>query len=151
MKMEFEKICVDCGNVFRKIYAKHYLTDSRYKPLCNECIRKRISNGRKKNILNKIQNSPYESLPKKLRKKIIWGEQNERCLECGFNLYPLEIGPYQLHHKDRNSNNIKRENEIILCYNCHFMTGNWGFTGRKHKQESIDIMISKQKNKKRKN
>ena len=145
MKIEVENSCSNCGIIFKKVHAKHYLNDPRYKPLCNKCIKEKIGKGVIKSFKEKIKLTPYEKLTNIRRKKIIWQEQGQKCLECGFNFYSLEIGPYQLHHKDRNSNNKSRENECILCYNCHFMTGNWGFTGRKHKKESLELIITKLK------
>jgi len=78
----------------------------------------------------------YEKMNNKRRREIIWIEQDKKCIKCGFDLYDLKDGPYELHHIDGNRLNKKRDNEEILCCNCHFLTDNFRFKNRKHTKET---------------
>lgn len=70
------------------------------------------------------------------RKKILWVEQNKQCNHCGFDLYNYKNGPYEIHHKDGNKLNRNRDNEELLCCNCHYLTDNHRFKGRKHTKKA---------------
>lgn len=78
----------------------------------------------------------YENLPYKKRKEILWKEQNNKCSNCDFNKEDYKTGPYHIHHKDGDNLNRKRENETLLCFNCHYMTKQYGFKSKKHTQET---------------
>lgn len=82
----------------------------------------------------------YENKNFRTRKEILWNEQGKRCNKCGFDLYNWKDGPYEIHHIDGNRNNKKRENEELVCCNCHFMTDNYRFKGRNHTKESKKLI-----------
>ena len=86
---------------------------------------------------------PYEQKNYPNRKEILWNDQKQKCNRCSYNLYNLHSGPYQIHHIDGNFNNLSRENEELLCCNCHFMTDNYGFKGRKHHSKTKQIIGEK--------
>jgi hypothetical protein len=83
---------------------------------------------------------PYHTLGIPKRKKILWKEQGCKCNHCDYNLYDPLNGPYELHHIDGNHHNRQKNNEELLCCNCHNMTPNYRFKGRKHTQESKDLI-----------
>jgi len=87
-------------------------------------------------ILEFVINIPYEQKAFNVRRKIKWELQGKKCIKCGFNLYDIILGPYDLHHIDGNHYNKNFENEEILCRNCHYMTPNHGFKGKHHSKES---------------
>jgi len=82
----------------------------------------------------------YERKNLKSRKEILWNEQGSKCNKCGYSFYGWENGPYEIHHIDGNRNNMKRENEELICCNCHFMTNNYRFKGRRHTEESKQLI-----------
>jgi len=110
-----------------------------------QCPVKRQQNSKRLLLRNRqIQQSfPYEQKNYPARKEILWKEQGCKCKNCGYNLYDYINGPYQIHHIDGNMNNHKRENEILLCCNCHYMTDNYGFRGRNHTRKTKDIIAKK--------
>jgi hypothetical protein len=67
-------------------------------------------------------------------KKLLMKEQESKCFTCGlesvWNGYKLVL---QLHHKDGNSKNNKRENICLLCPNCHSQTDTFSWKNiKKH-------------------
>ena len=65
-----------------------------------------------------------------LLKKVIL-EQDNKCLNCGNDMWNgIEI-LLELHHKDGNPFNNKRENLEALCLNCHAQTSNYRNKSRK--------------------
>lgn len=86
-------------------------------------------------LLLKTKN--FEDLPKSLIKKLLKEEKMNKCESCGFE-YSDEKGngPFEVHHKDGDRNNWKKENLSFLCLNCHWMTGTYKFKGRKHRTDS---------------
>ena len=55
-----------------------------------------------------------------------------KCGECGKKMWRGVVLPLQVHHIDGNNHNNTIDNLKLLCPNCHSITGNWGFRGRKH-------------------
>lgn len=49
-------------------------------------------------------------------RKIAFYNYPHECAVCGYN---EEVGILEVHHKDGNRNNNKKENLTILCPNCH--------------------------------
>jgi len=92
----------------------------------------------KKLYLEKLKNTPFEKWSKNSKSNYIWNKYDNTCWECGY-FYRDDNGkgPFAIHHKDGNHNNWKENNLILLCMNCHWMTENWGFRGRKHSKKSI--------------
>ena len=62
-----------------------------------------------------------------IRKKVI-DDAGNRCQKCGWNVVNDFTGviPLQVHHKDGNFKNNKRQNLEVLCPNCHSLTENFG-------------------------
>lgn len=134
--LKLDLICNICKKSFITTLKAVTVFRSSYKPLCKSCIiEKRIMG-----IKNRIENLPYKKLGYKKRKNICWEEQGEKCNICGYNQYPIENGPYQIHHKDGNKLNHYRENEEVLCANCHVMTDNHSFKNRKHTEEAKNMI-----------
>jgi len=77
-------------------------------------------------------------------------ENGGKCEICGWG----EINPFsgksplEMHHKDGDKKNGSRENLQVLCPNCHALTDNFSFNGRKHTDENREKII---KNLKRRN
>lgn len=67
-----------------------------------------------------------------LLKKRILKEQNYKCNMCNLSKWIGHDIPLEIHHKDGNKKNIKRENLEALCPNCHYFTDNYKFRGRNH-------------------
>ena len=66
---------------------------------------------------------PYERLTKTQRKKILLEECGHKCTKCGQGeVWNGERLVLQMEHKDGNEKNTTRENETILCPNCHSQT-----------------------------
>jgi hypothetical protein len=81
----------------------------------------------------KIKTMPFEELNKALRYYIIYKERGNKCEICGYEYTDVKSkkGPFEIHHKDGNKKNNKKENLQILCMNCHWKTPNWRNRGRK--------------------
>lgn len=110
----------------------YVVNSSWFKPICKNCVSKKISLAIQKHYLKKYKTYSFEEFPRRLLKFIVWLEQNERCNVCGYSLFNIKTGPYNLHHKDGNRENNKRENLEVLCANCHMMTDNWGHKHSNH-------------------
>lgn len=77
-----------------------------------------------------------------LKHHIILKEQNGKCGNCGINKWMDQTLILQLHHIDGNHKNMERQNLICLCPNCHSITNNFCFKGKKHTEKS-KLKISK--------
>ena len=146
-KQEFDLICSICGYKYKKILLRGTALKPDYTPVCNECLKIKHSNSLKRSHIEKARSIKYEDVSGGLRKRICWEEQGEKCNHCGFNKYPLIGGPYELHHIDGNRENNLRENEEVLCRNCHFMTDNFSMKN-KHHSKSTWLIINKNNQKK---
>jgi len=92
---------------------------------------------------NDVENLEWDILIEKYHYKIIrWDgllkerilkEQNYTCKRCNHNTWLQNQIPLEIHHKDGNKRNIKRDNLEAICPNCHYFTDNYKFKGRKHK------------------
>lgn len=61
----------------------------------------------------------------KLKKRLILeGYIEDKCEKCGWHEKPegAEFTPCELHHKDGDSSNHRRENLELICPNCHSLT-----------------------------
>jgi len=67
-------------------------------------------------------------------RKRIFEERGRKCEACGWSEVNSTTGivPVQVHHKDGNKKNNYSSNLIVLCPNCHSLTDNFMFYGRKH-------------------
>ena len=77
---------------------------------------------------------PFEKWSKSLKYDTLFEERGHICEECGYSYTDVKTdkGPYEIHHKDGDRANWKKDNLEILCLNCHWKTENWRFRGRKH-------------------
>ena len=69
-----------------------------------------------------LKNLPFEKLPKSEIRKIVFKEQEGKCKICkiiNWNNLPITL---ELHHKDGDGENSKRDNLEYLCPNCHSQT-----------------------------
>ena len=57
--------------------------------------------------------------------------KKEKCEKCGRVTWQGEKIPLSLHHIDGNKRNNRLDNLMILCYNCHGLTSNYGGKGNK--------------------
>jgi len=94
-----------------------------------------------------IENVAFENLPHSFIVRLLYEERGNKCEECGYEYTNTNTGkgPFEIHHKDGNHQNKKRENFQILCLNCHWKTPNYRFRGKKHKPESIESWSKKNK------
>lgn len=77
----------------------------------------------------------YSSSNGILRERIL-REQNGKCIQCDIDEWMGVKLTLHLHHKDGNKKNVARENLDCRCPNCHSITDNYGFKGRKHTEEA---------------
>ena len=132
---EYELSCHQCQKPFKRKLKR--ITFLRFKKfLCVECVRSKVSNTLIENHKKKMEITPYHLKSSKERKISKCLLQDKKCNKCGYNLYDIYTGPYELHHIDGNCNNITLENEEVLCCNCHAMTDNYRFKGQSHNSET---------------
>lgn len=84
---------------------------------------------------------PFEMLSKTAQRNRLLIEQGFKCAKCHriFRWLGLPL-PSQIHHIDGNDKNRTRENSELLCPNCHSITPNYMFKGRKHREETKKTM-----------
>jgi hypothetical protein len=58
-------------------------------------------------------------------KKILVKERGHRCERCRRTMWLGEPIPLQAHHVDGDRTHNVRTNLLLLCLNCHGLTGNW--------------------------
>jgi hypothetical protein len=82
----------------------------------------------------------YQTFKLKIR-MIDEGYIEDRCEMCGWN--SKRVGetytPCELHHKDGNPHNHRRDNLILLCPNCHSLTDTHRSKNRAHSKETSDV------------
>ena len=89
-----------------------------------------------------IESVPFEDLPGELRRRIFREEKGNRCEKCGYEYTDPDTGtgPFEIHHKDKDKKNWKKENLESLCLNCHWKTGNYKFRNRHHSDKSKKLI-----------
>jgi len=96
---------------------------------------------KKKEIIKKPDQrfKPFEDIRSlRARRNFLARETNGKCELCGWG----EVNPFsgkvplEVHHKDGDKNNNSRDNLQILCPNCHALTDNFSFNGRRHSEEN---------------
>lgn len=94
-----------------------------------------------------METTPFEQWPIRLIKRHLFEENKNVCEKCSFSYTDPETGngPFQIHHIDGNNKNWNRNNLEILCLNCHWMTPNFAFKGRKHTNKTKKILSEKTK------
>ena len=71
------------------------------------------------------QRQNFEILGNDAKKKILFEERGEKCVQCGILEWCGEKLTLQLDHIDGNRENNIRENLRILCPNCHSLTSSY--------------------------
>lgn len=86
---------------------------------------------------------PYELVPKEERKRRLLLEQNNLCGICKLVglVWNEKSIVLELHHMDGNRDNHNRNNEILICPNCHQQTDNFKFKG-KHVSSETKVLLS---------
>jgi hypothetical protein len=81
----------------------------------------------KKWLKGEVSGNTKDDLSNHVR-KYLFEINNNKCEKCGWNEVNKLTGlvPLEIHHKDGNSGNSKRENVELLCPNCHSLTFNYG-------------------------
>ena len=74
----------------------------------------------------------YQTYKLKLR-MLEEGLIEDKCEKCGWHEKPLgaEYSPCELHHKDGDSHNHRRENLEMVCPNCHSLTESYRAKNKK--------------------
>lgn len=76
----------------------------------------------------KRNQTPFEELSEENRRKVLLDECNHKCMVCGQGEeWRGKKITLHLHHKDRNKKNTRKENQEILCPNCHAITDSYGY------------------------
>jgi len=129
-----------------KLKGKPSLRGSLPDDFSERCRKGQISYNKKKDRII-MKTLPFEEWPIRLIKKQIFLENGNKCQICKFEYTNPETGkgPFQIHHKDGNKSNWKRNNVEIRCLNCHWMTPNFAFRGRKHSIKTRKILSEKAK------
>lgn len=85
----------------------------------------------------KYKNKPFSSWPKHRIRKHLLSTKGTVCERCDFSKTTEQgTGPFQIHHIDGNKRNNEYSNLEVLCNNCHWFTGNWGFRNKTHTHET---------------
>jgi len=67
----------------------------------------------------------FDSLGWDRKKEYLKFECDFTCQKCGNNKWMGERIPLEVDHIDGNNSNNVKENLMVLCPNCHALTGNW--------------------------
>jgi len=79
------------------------------------------------------KNGEYEKLSRPFRRMILLKETNNTCEVCKNSTWLDKPIWLEVHHKDDDNKNNKRENLLVVCPNCHSaIDKNYRFNGRKH-------------------
>lgn len=73
----------------------------------------------------------YKRLGGRVRGKYL-SERIRFCDRCKNKKWLGKDIPLEIHHKDGNKSNIKKDNIELICPNCHVFTNNYKFRGRNH-------------------
>ncbi len=84
--------------------------------------RKKAVNAIKKRWEIHIQNSPFEDLSKNIKKRLVFEEQEKKCIICNTPNWMNKPLKFHLDHIDGNHFNNVRKNLRVLCPNCHSQT-----------------------------
>lgn len=106
------------GNGFRDGF------DDRRKILSNE-DRIKAKQNYKKYIERKIKSTPFESLSKKVIKRLLIEDRGHQCESCKNTHWLTNSITLELEHIDGNKKNNNKANLLLLCPNCHSYTPTW--------------------------
>jgi 5-methylcytosine-specific restriction endonuclease McrA len=90
---------------------------------------------------DRYQNTAFDDLHLKQKKRRILEEQNGACNRCGVSTWMAQPLPMELEHKDGNSKNNLRSNLEVLCPNCHAQTPTWRKAKKPGKRKYTDEVI----------
>ena len=126
--------CKFCGKLIQIEEGKSAST-ARDKKFCNHSCAASFNN-------IGVAHNPKKPVRKKripkIGRKFLINKYGEKCMKCGWeerNIISNAV-PIQLHHIDGNDKNNEESNLILLCPNCHSLTPNYMFYGRKHTEEA---------------
>lgn len=80
---------------------------------------------RKKRFDEYIKSTPFELLSKNVRKRILIEERGCKCEWCNNSTWLGKKIVLALDHIDGNHQNNLKENQRLLCPNCHSLTPTW--------------------------
>ena len=72
--------------------------------------------------IRNLQNTPFEILTKRGKRKRLIEECNRTCSWCNLSRWLDKLMPLEMDHIDGNKQNNERSNLRILCPNCHALT-----------------------------
>ena len=101
----------------------------------NKEARKKLSDAAKKGNKNRIYKKKefHELKSWRSKKLILFADRGYKCEKCGWAKKRKDgYVPVEVDAKDGNHNNPNKDNFEILCPNCHSLTDNYMFYGRKH-------------------
>jgi 5-methylcytosine-specific restriction endonuclease McrA len=137
-KYIYEIKCIKCNNSFLKELAENYYKNNRYLKICNDCnkvttknkdelykIRLECGRTSAKSRLENVSLLSWEKCPRSEKLRRVLKEQDNKCFRCKIDSWQEKSISLQLHHKDGNRSNFKRENLEYLCPNCHSQTDNF--------------------------
>jgi Zn finger protein HypA/HybF involved in hydrogenase expression len=128
--MDYARLCPKCGRQIFYSSEKNLKVANRKNVVCHKCSNRRLAWAER--ARQNRRSVSYELLGGKPRYKILFEEQNGLCLKCGlgtqWNGMPLKL---QLDHVDGDRSNNKRNNNRLLCPNCHSQTPT--FSGRNNR------------------
>jgi Zn finger protein HypA/HybF involved in hydrogenase expression len=141
-KEEFIKICNESTSMLQAAQklSMHFNTFKRYAIKFNCYCTNQGGKGTSKPNGNKIPldeileglHPTYQTYRLKLR-MFKEGYLEDKCEKCGWHEKPFgaKYTPCELHHKDGDSSNHKKENLELICPNCHSLTINYRAKNRK--------------------
>jgi hypothetical protein len=122
---EFTHISSRCNKAkycSRKCFYKSRIGKGLTQYSCRHCDKKfnaPKSTNRKycsKKCINKEQKKSFNPKFTTVRKQMLARGMINKCQKCGYDEVKEILG---VHHKDKNRNNNKLENLMVLCPNCH--------------------------------
>ena len=89
--------------------------------------------GKKGNRIRVYKRLPFSKVGWPSKKRILLEERGKKCEQCGWAEKRKDGNiPVEVDCIDGNHNNPNKKNYKILCPNCHSLTKNYMFYGRKH-------------------
>lgn len=132
VKKSIEKLRISNPEKLKRRWEKERLSDEHKKKISNGLI---LYNKKKEQFYKKcVKENKYELLSRPARRKFLLEETNNSCEICKNNKWLDKPIWLEIHHKDGNNKNNRRENLLVVCLNCHaILDNNYRFTGRNRK------------------